>query len=539
MEIDHLLCINGHKERIWSVSWSPSEDLFATSSSDCKVKIWRFYKSTKKPRINRCILNYPGCGSEYSYELEFEISNFFKKTVRSVKFSKDGNYLICASFDGTSTIWSKKIHDKSKTTKSKNTEWKCLVTLEGHENEVKCASFDSSGNYVATCGRDKTIWIYEKSHDKTPNDCEDLNKLHLTGKLDYFCSAILTGHTHDVKYVCWNPVALILASASYDSTIRIWTIATGDWSCIQTLNLHTNTVWCLSFNSNGTKLTSCSSDKSLFVYKSKIIECFSKFGKIAKPRLNRFTIFNTCFPVPNIKKESESNSYGPVFADDWEVCKAYEELHSRPIYTVDFGDYIVTGGGDNKIKIINLEDDFSNIHEISAHTSDVNAVSWKPNDSSKILVSVGDDEYIRIWKEMSGLLNRILFPGIVPLIQSKVLSLPLPEKLKSILAHPAGPFTIHFYAPSFKWSISLANISDINRPTHLISLPQQLGKEYVYSKIIFNLAVTATGLIWSRYSYVIIPRNYNLLSVNLAMSLTGLYQISRIARDKYLAPQKN
>ncbi|EAN30576.1 Mitochondrial pyruvate carrier 4 [Theileria parva strain Muguga] len=127
---------------------------------------------------------------------------------------------------------------------------------------------------------------------------------------------------------------------------------------------------------------------------------------------------------------------------------------------------------------------------------------------------------------MSSLLNRILFPGIVPFIQSKVLSLPLPEKVKTILAHPAGPFTIHFYAPAFKWSISLANLSDINRPTHLISLPQQL-------------AVTATGLIWSRYSYVIIPRNYNLLSVNFAMALTGLYQISRIIRDKQLAPQKN
>jgi len=35
---------------------------------------------------------------------------------------------------------------------------------------------------------------------------------------------------------------------------------------------------------------------------------------------------------------------------------------------------------------------------------------------------------------------------------------------------------VHFWAPSFKWGISLANIADFNRPAELISVPQQLGK---------------------------------------------------------------
>ncbi len=32
------------------------------------------------------------------------------------------------------------------------------------------------------------------------------------------------------------------------------------------------------------------------------------------------------------------------------------------------------------------------------------------------------------------------------------------------LAHLAGPKTIHFWAPTFKWGISLANIADFQRP---------------------------------------------------------------------------
>ncbi|EKX73202.1 conserved hypothetical protein [Theileria equi strain WA] len=127
---------------------------------------------------------------------------------------------------------------------------------------------------------------------------------------------------------------------------------------------------------------------------------------------------------------------------------------------------------------------------------------------------------------MAGVFQKIFYPGIAPFLQSKVLALPLPEKVKSFIVHPAGPFTIHFYAPTFKWAISIANLSDINRPTELISLPQQI-------------AVAATGLIWSRYSTVITPVNYNLLSVNAAMAVTGIYQISRICRDRLSPPQKN
>jgi mitochondrial pyruvate carrier 2 len=81
--------------------------------------------------------------------------------------------------------------------------------------------------------------------------------------------------------------------------------------------------------------------------------------------------------------------------------------------------------------------------------------------------------------------------------------------------HPAGPKTIHFWAPLFKWGLVVAGLGDLNRPAENLSIAQ-------------SSALATTGLIWSRYSTQIIPVNYSLLAVNICVSATGFYQLARI-----------
>jgi len=104
--------------------------------------------------------------------------------------------------------------------------------------------------------------------------------------------------------------------------------------------------------------------------------------------------------------------------------------------------------------------------------------------------------------------------GLVPLIRERVLTIPMPSVFRTFLAHPAGPFTIHFWAPTFKWNLSIANLADYKRPVDKVSTAQQV-------------ALAATGLIWTRWSFVINPVNYNLAAVNCGLAASSLYHLSR------------
>ncbi|KAI0173655.1 UPF0041-domain-containing protein [Hypoxylon sp. FL1284] len=81
---------------------------------------------------------------------------------------------------------------------------------------------------------------------------------------------------------------------------------------------------------------------------------------------------------------------------------------------------------------------------------------------------------------------------------------------------PVGLKTVHFWAPVMKWALVIAGISDFARPAEKLSLTQ-------------NGALTATGLIWTRWCFVITPQNYLLAAVNFFLGCVGITQLTRIA----------
>ncbi|CAK4034265.1 UPF0041-domain-containing [Lecanosticta acicola] len=80
---------------------------------------------------------------------------------------------------------------------------------------------------------------------------------------------------------------------------------------------------------------------------------------------------------------------------------------------------------------------------------------------------------------------------------------------------PVGPKTVHFWAPIMKWGLVLAGAADFARPADQLSISQ-------------NGALMATGLIWTRWCFVIKPRNLFLASVNFLLFCVGATQVSRV-----------
>ncbi|KAL1870269.1 hypothetical protein VTK73DRAFT_2718 [Phialemonium thermophilum] len=93
---------------------------------------------------------------------------------------------------------------------------------------------------------------------------------------------------------------------------------------------------------------------------------------------------------------------------------------------------------------------------------------------------------------------------------------------------PIGLKTVHFWAPVMKWALVLAGVSDFARPAEKLSVTQ-------------NVALTATGLIWTRWCLIIKPKNYLLAAVNFFLGIVGVVQVTRIVlyhQSQKSLPQK-
>ncbi|KAM0199102.1 hypothetical protein ACHAPA_003703 [Fusarium lateritium] len=113
-----------------------------------------------------------------------------------------------------------------------------IKTFKGHENGVTCLQFDD--NILATGSYDTTIKIWNIE----------------TGEV----IRTLRGHTSAVRTLQFDDSKLI--SGSFDKTIKIWNWQTGE--CLSTLQCHTEGV--LSVHYDGCTLASGSIDKTIKVF---------------------------------------------------------------------------------------------------------------------------------------------------------------------------------------------------------------------------------------------------------------------------------
>src|SRR6059058_438720 len=75
------------------------------------------------------------------------------------------------------------------------------------------------------------------------------------------------GHTNFVYSVAFSPNGEVLATGSFDNTIKLWDFKTGKEKF--TLKGHTNAIYCVAFSPNGELLASASQDKTIRLWNVK------------------------------------------------------------------------------------------------------------------------------------------------------------------------------------------------------------------------------------------------------------------------------
>ena len=213
--------------------------------------------------------------------------------------------------------------------------------------------------------------------------------------------ATLEGHTDIVWSVAFRPNGVMLASASWDRTIRLWNVNTG--RLLHTLTGHTNDIMSVAFSLDGQTLASGSWDGTIRLWNP-------NNGNLKRTLTGHAGGVASIAFGPDGQTLASGNANWTIQLWDTKTWKLERTLegHTDVVEVVTFspdGQTLASGSRDTTIRLWNPQTGTTK-RTLIEHTAPVNALAFSPDGQT--LASGGRDRSIRLWNPNNGKHQRTL-----------------------------------------------------------------------------------------------------------------------------------
>lgn len=284
-------------------------------------------------------------------------------------------------------------------------------TYTGHKESVTAVAWAPNGQHIASASQDTTLQIWNPADAANvqilQGPASGVNGLSWSPDGRHIAAAYGNGeayvwdrrtrarwlfahHTATVNSVAWSPRSTLVASASDDTTVRLWHPFTGYEFFVY--RGHSAAVTSVAWSPDSTLVASASNDGDVQVW-------HISGQRVAHYAVHRRPVYSVAWsPDGQHLVLASHDGTLQVWQPSAEILPLSYRQHSGPVLAVAWspdGASIASGSFDTTVSLWSAQSK-STSFIYRGHTAQVNALSWSPDGTA--IASSSSDTTVQVWR---------------------------------------------------------------------------------------------------------------------------------------------